>query len=180
MQAPHGDHDSSNEKNRKLIEIHSTARVSPLADIEPSIRGTRVVVGPHSIIDSFVKVKPVGGTGDVIIGKRSFINSGCVLYSGNGIRIGDGVLIAANCTLAAVNHAFDALDIPIIDQRFQPSRGGIVIENNVWIGANSVLLDGAVIRSGVVVAAGSLVRGELLSGGLYGGNPASLIRQRGR
>ena len=37
------------------IEVDPTAEVSPLADIEPSVRGTRIVIGPDSVIDSFVK-----------------------------------------------------------------------------------------------------------------------------
>jgi hypothetical protein len=62
-----------------MIEIDKTAQVSPLADIEDSVRGSRIAVGPHSIIDSFVKVKPAGGSGNLIIGSYSIINSGCVL-----------------------------------------------------------------------------------------------------
>ena len=41
-----------------MIEIHPSAQVSRLADLEDSVRGTRIVVGAHSVIDSFVKVKP--------------------------------------------------------------------------------------------------------------------------
>src|ERR1700761_3109454 len=130
------------------IEIHSDARVSPLADIEDSVRGTRIVVGKHSVIDSFVKIKPAGGSGDVVIGERVHINSGCVLYSGNGITIGNNVLIAAACVLAPVNHAFAERSRLILQQGFQPSKGGIVIEDDVWIGAGCVVLDGATIRRG--------------------------------
>lgn len=85
---------------------HATAYVSTLADIEISVRGTSVVIGKESVIDSFVKIKPVGGSGNVFIGNNVYINSGCVLYSGNGIRIGNNVSVAANCTFAPVNHAF--------------------------------------------------------------------------
>ncbi|MDN5928747.1 MAG: acyltransferase [Hyphomicrobiales bacterium] len=160
------------------VIVHPDARVSALAEIEPSARGSRIELQAGVVIDSFVKIKPVGGVGDVVIGENSYINSGCVLYSGNGIRIGRDVLIAANCTLAATNHAFDRSDLPIRLQGFQPSRGGIVIEDNVWIGANSVLLDGTVVETGCVVAAGSVLRGRLKAGHLYGGTPARLIRRR--
>jgi acetyltransferase-like isoleucine patch superfamily enzyme len=159
-----------------MIEIHATARVSPMCDIEDSVRGTRIVVGAHSVIDSFVKIKPAGGVGDVLIGEHSTINSGCVLYSGHGIRIGDHVAIAANTTLAPVNHAFDDRARRIDEQGFLPSRGGIVIEDDVWIGANCVLLDGAVLRRGCVIGAGSLVRGEVAPYTVHAGNP---LVQRG-
>ena len=74
-----------------MIVIHPDARVSALADIEDSVRGTRIEVGARSVIDSFVKIKPAGGNGDLVIGERTVINSGCVLYTGQGLRIGNDV-----------------------------------------------------------------------------------------
>ena len=161
-----------------MIEIHPTAFVSPLADIEDSVKGSRIVVGPGSYIDAFVKVKAAGGTGDIVIGEKSFINSGCVLYIGNGIRIGNNVSIAANCVLAPTNHEFTDRNKLHQEQGFRPSRGGIVIEDDVWIGAQSTILDGAVLSHGVVVGAQSLVRGKLESFGVYAGNPTVKISER--
>lgn len=161
-----------------MIEIHPTAFVSPLADIEDSVKGSRIVVGPGSYIDAFVKVKAAGGTGDIVIGEKSFINSGCVLYIGNGIRIGNNVSIAANCVLAPTNHEFADRSRLHQEQGFRPSRGGIVIEDDVWIGAQSTILDGAILSLGVVVGAQSLVRGKLESFGVYAGNPIVKISER--
>jgi acetyltransferase-like isoleucine patch superfamily enzyme len=154
------------------------ACISHLADIEQSTRGTRIVVESGTRIDSFVKVKCAGGTGDVHIGRNSHINSGSVIYTGNGITIGDDVLIAANCTLAPVNHEFRQRDKLIVEQRFRPTKGGIVIEDDVWLGAGTVVLDGAHIGRGAVVAACSLVRGRLEPYGIYAGNPLRKIGER--
>lgn len=154
-----------------MIDIHPDAKISALADIEDSVRGTRITVGAYSMIDSFVKIKPAGGSGDVVIGTHTYINSGCVLYTGNGITIGNHVAIAANCTLAPVNHAYRERSKLISEQGFLPSKGGIIIEDDVWIGANCVILDGAILRRGVVVAAGTIVRGELEAYGIYAGSP---------
>ncbi len=161
-----------------MIEIDTTARVSPLADIEDSTRGTRIVIGPRVQIDAFVKVKPAGGSGDVVIGADCYINSGCVFYTGNGIRLGEGVLIAANCTFAPTNHAVTRRDIPIRKQGFTASRGGIDVGDDVWIGANCVVLDGAVLGAGCVVAAGSVVRGVLEPYKIYAGSPLKVIGER--
>ena len=158
-----------------MIEIDPSAVVSRLCDIEDSVRGTRIVVGAHSVLDSFVKIKPAGGRGDLVIGHHSVINSGCVLYTGHGIRIGNHVAIAANTTLAPVNHAFADRSRLISEQGFLPSKGGIVIEDDVWIGANCVLLDGALLRRGCVIGAGSLVRGEVEAYSVQAGNP--LVRR---
>lgn len=155
-----------------MIQLDPTAKISPLADLEDSQRGTRLIIGAGVIIDAFVKIKPAGGVGDVIIGAGSVINSGCVLYSGNGIIIGQQVAIAANCTLAPVNHAYQDRTRPIMQQGFLPSRGGIVIEDDVWIGANCVLLDGAILRQGCVIGAGSIVRGEVPAYAIAHGQPA--------
>ena len=160
------------------VEIHPTATVSPLADIEPSVRGSRIVIGADSVVDSFVKFKPAGGHGDVEIGERVTINANTTLYTGNGIRIGNDVAIASNCVFAPTNHEYVSADRLIREQGFKPSRGGIVIEDDVWIGAGCVLLDGAVIRRGAVVGAMSLVSGEVEGYTVQVGNPLRLVGRR--
>ncbi len=161
-----------------MLVADMTARISKLADIDESTRGTRIFVGAHSVIDSFVRIKCTGGTEDVVIGEHCYMNSGTVLYSGNGIRMGHHVLVAANCTFAPVNHACRERNRLIIEQRFLPSKGGIVIEDDVWIGAGCVILDGAILRRGSVVGACALVRGELDAYGIYAGNPLKKIGER--
>lgn len=160
------------------ILIDPTARVSPLADIEDSLRGTLITVGAHSVIDSFVKIKPAGGSGNIVIGKHSTINSGCVIYTGNGVQIGDSVAIAANCVLAPVNHEFRSAAMLIRAQGFMPGKGGIIIEDDVWIGGGCTLLDGAILRRGCVIGAMSLVRGEVPAYSIQVGNPMRLLGWR--
>ena len=127
------------------------------------------------MIDSFVKIKFAGGKGDIAIGNSVYLNSGCVIYSGNGVEIGSNVLIAANCVIAATDHRFTDTTLPIRKQGFT-NKGGIKIRNNVWIGANSTILDGSVIGEGAVISAGSVVRGNVDPYSLYGGVPAVKIR----
>jgi len=161
-----------------VIEIHPEARISPLADIEDSVKGTRIVVGARTVIDSFVKIKPAGGVGNVVIGPDCVINSGCVLYTGNGITIGNSVAIAANCTLAATNHEYKRRDVPIRAQGFRQSKGGIVIGDDVWIGANCVLLDGASLGKGCVIGAGSVIRTHVEPYSIVAGTPPVLLGLR--
>jgi virginiamycin A acetyltransferase len=162
-----------------MLLIAPTARVSRFADIEDSRRGSRIVIEDDVVIDAFVKIKPAGGSGDLVIGRGSVINSGCVLYTGNGIRIGRNVLVAANCTFAPTNHEFTDPDRPIREQGFQPSRGGICIGDDVWIGANTVLVDGVQVGSGSVIGAASLVRGTLPEFCIAFGVPAEVRGRRG-
>ncbi len=159
--------------------IDQSARVSSLADIEPSVQGTRFVVGPRTVIDSFVKFKPAGGSGEILIGSDCHLNSGCVLYSGNGITIGNSVSIAANCVFAPVDHEYADPERLIQEQGFRPSKGGIVIDDDVWLGAGCVVLDGARIGRGAVVGAMTLVRGEVPPYAVVAGNPMTVRGHRG-
>jgi len=160
--------------------IAATARISPLCDLEDSVKGSRLVIGEHVMIDAFVKVVFSGGLGDVIIGDWCYVNSGCVLYSGNGITMGRDVLLAANCVLAPTDHEYGDREVPVRLQGFRPSRGGITIEDDVWVGAGSVLLDGTILRRGAVVAAGSVVRGEVPPFTIVAGNRAVPVGVRGQ
>ena len=157
-----------------MIIIDETAAVSAMADIEDSLRGSSLSVGAKSVIDSFVKIKFAGGVGNITIGSSVYINSGCVLYSGNGILIGDNVSIAASVVFAPVNHQYRDKNTLIQQQGFCASKGGILIEDDVWIGAGCVILDGAKVRRGAVIGAMSLVRGEVEAFSVQSGNPLSL------
>jgi virginiamycin A acetyltransferase len=160
------------------LDIHPSASISPLCDIERSVRGTLIRIGADSVIDSFVKVKPAGGSRDLVIGERVVVNSGCVFYTGNGIRIGNDVAVAANCVFAPVNHEFRDRNRLIREQGFQASRGGIVIEDDVWIGASCVILDGTVLEKGCVVGAGSVVRGRVAAYTIVAGSPPRVLGER--
>lgn len=161
------------------LEIHPTAYLSPDARIHPSERGTRIAIGAHTHIYDYVVIRAVGGTGDVIIGAHCYINAHCTLYSGAGIRFGDYVLVGPGCSIVPANHSYERTDIEIRKQGFLPSKGGVVVENDVWIGAQCVLLDGTYIESGAVIAAGSVVSGRIGARAVWGGNPCRFIRARG-
>lgn len=158
--------------------IHPTVKVGPLTSIEVSSRGTNTIIGQNSVIDDFVKIKHVGGKGNVEIGEYVYINSGTVIYSGNGVKIGNNVLIGPSCNIVPANHKFNERNILIRLQGFQPSKRGILIEDDVWLGANVTILDGSIIRKGCVIAANSLINGETEEYGIYAGNPAVKIKSR--
>ena len=162
-----------------MLKISPGARISTMADIEDSVRGSVIDIEEGVTIDSFVKIKPAGGTGDVLIGAGTTINSGVAIYSGNGVSIGKRCAIAANCTFAPVNHEYNSTDKPITEQGFRPSRGGVIVEDDVWIGANAVLLDGTILRKGCIVGAGTVVRSEIPANAICVGIPARVISYRG-
>lgn len=75
-----------------MLIISEQAKISKLADIEDSVRGSKIIIERDVVIESFVKIKPIGGIGDVVIGENSRINSGVVIFSGNGVQVGKNVL----------------------------------------------------------------------------------------
>lgn len=160
------------------LTIHPTAFISNNASIQPSKRSSQIIIGAHTQIYEFVVIKAVGGNGDIVMGEHCYINPHTTLYSGNGIQMGNYVLIAPGCVLAPTNHSYLSRTLPIRHQGFLPSKGGIVIEDDVWIGANSTILDGALIGRGAVIAAGSVVKGEVGAFQIWGGVPAKFIRER--
>jgi acetyltransferase-like isoleucine patch superfamily enzyme len=166
------------EYANNALQIDPGAVISPDARIFPSTRGTLIRIGSGTHVMEYAVIRAVGGTGDVLIGENCRINPHCVLYSGSGIRIGNYVAIAPGTAIVPANHAFPRRDIPIAHQGFMPSRGGVVVEDDVWIGANCVLTDGARIGRGAVVAAGSVVTGEVSAFSIWGGTPARFIKER--
>jgi acetyltransferase-like isoleucine patch superfamily enzyme len=160
------------------LSIDPTAYVSPDARIHPSTRGTKIRIGAHCQIYDFVVIRAVGGSGDVSIGEHCYINPHCTLYSGNGIKLGNYVLLAPHVCVVPSNHAYARRDVEIRHQGFTPSKGGVEIGDDVWIGANTTILDGAKIGKGAIVAAGSVVSGEIPPYQIWGGVPAVYIKNR--
>ena len=160
------------------LQIERTAFISPDARIHPSVRGSKIIIGAHTQIYDFVVIRAVGGSGDIVMGEHCYINPHSVLYSGNGITMGNYVLIAPHVSIVPTNHATSRCDIEIRKQGFMPSRGGVIIEDDVWIGAHATILDGAYIERGAVIAAGSVVGGRVEAYSVWGGAPAVKIKSR--
>ncbi|MBI59944.1 galactoside O-acetyltransferase [bacterium] len=110
------------------------------------------------------------------MGNNSSIGAYSYIGCSGKVQIGNQVLIGPNVSIIAENHIFDSLDIPIQNQGV--SNKGIVIEDNVWIGTKSVILDGVKIGYGSIVAAGSVVTKNIPSNVIVAGTPAKIIRQR--
>lgn len=158
--------------------FHDSAKISQLSSIEISSKGTHTYIGENSHVDDFVKIKHVGGAGDIRIGDNVYINSGCVFYSGNGIIIANNVLIGPNCNFTPVNHNFEIKDQLIREQGFMATKGGIIIEEDVWIGAGVTILDGSIIRKGCIIGANSLVNGDTAPLSIYFGIPIKFHKKR--
>lgn len=118
-----------------------------------------------------------GKTGPVTISNKTDIGCNTILTSGGGIFIGSSVLIAANCYIGGGRYLTNRTDIPMMEQGVY-TKGPVVIENDVWLGAGAVVLDGVHIGKGCIVGAGAVVTKNLPDYSVAVGVPAQIIRQR--
>lgn len=109
------------------------------------------------------------------IGANSLIGELNVLRGQGGITIGDRVYTAPMVQMLAVNHVFDDPTRPMVEQGI--TAEGIVIEDDVWIGAGAIITDGVRICKGAVVAAGAVVTEDVAPYTVVGGTPARLLRR---
>lgn len=86
-------------------------------------------------------------------------------------------MIAPNCMLAGGNHNFDDISKPMREQG--DNSKGIIIEDDVWVGANCIILDGVCIRRGSIIGAGSVVTKNIEKFSIAVGNPCKVIKKRG-
>jgi len=126
-------------------------------------------------IQDYVIIRTFENT--VVIGEYSQINPYTIIYGGSGVHIGRNVMIAPHCVLAAGNHDYRQLEKPM-RHAGSLSRGPIIIEDGVWIGANSTITDGVTIGRDAVIGANSLVTKDVGAYEIWGGVPAKIIGNR--
>lgn len=128
-------------------------------------------LGRHSIIESYSCIN--NAVGDVIIGNHTRIGIHNTIIG--PVTIGSHVNLAQGITITALNHNF-ANTSTRIDQQ-GTSTNSIVIGDDVWIGANAVVLPGVTIGKHVVVAAGAVVTKNVPDYCVVGGVPAKIIKK---
>lgn len=159
---------------RRGITFGSHLQVAPRASFitQP---GDRISIGDRCRIGQGAIIATQGGW--VEIGDQCTIQPYAILYGHGGLRIGDYVRIAAHTVLIPADHRFEDLDRPIAEQG--ETRQGIVVEDDVWIGANVTILDGCTVGSGAVIAAGAVVTRSVPPRAVVAGCPARVMRWRG-
>ncbi len=109
------------------------------------------------------------------IGKNSLIGEYSLIRGQGGVEIGDRVYTSPFTQIIAVNHIFDDPQRPFTEQGI--TAEGIVIEDDVWLGASAVITDGVRIGKGAIVAAGAVVTKDVPPHTVVGGVPARVIKE---
>lgn len=118
----------------------------------------------------------VRGYGRLSIGDRSSINSGVIFGLTCDLTLGRNVLVADNVSFRTADHEFDDVARPMVEQGER--RGSIVVEDDVWIGANVTVLRGVRIGRGAIVGANAVVTRDVPAYAIVGGVPAKPIGSR--
>lgn len=108
------------------------------------------------------------------VGNNSELGSGCLIQS--NVSIGNDVIMGPDVKIYSRNHKFDSLDQPIRLQRKNYYK--TKIGNDVWIGANVLILAGVEVGDHAILAGGSVVNKNVPDYAIVGGNPAKVIKYR--
>lgn len=171
---------------RRVQILHSgKLRVGRSVTLEDDVRIDAlsldgVCLGSNVSISKFTVIEVTGVVSDLgvgfVIGDNSNLGDYSFVGAAGGVRIGQNVLIGQRVSFHSEDHVFDRVDVPIKAQGVR--RRGIVVEDDCWLGAGVIVLDGVTIGQGSVVAAGSVVTHDVSPWSVVGGAPARLIRRR--
>lgn len=108
------------------------------------------------------------------IGRDSLVGEYSVIRGQGGVVIGDRVYTSPFTQIIAVNHVFSDPERPFVEQGI--TAEGIVIEDDVWLGAGAIIMDGVRVGKGAVVAAGAVVTQDVPAHTVVAGVPAKQIK----
>lgn len=138
----------------------------------------KVAIDEHCVIEHGVYFKHADAYSkgkSIIIGKNVFIGTGTEFNIKHNISIGNDCLIASGCRF--VDHDHGITEGTLIRVQKCPGKE-IVIAEDVWVGANSIILKGVVIGKGAVIAGGAVVNKSVPPNEIWGGVPARKIGKR--
>lgn len=184
-----------------LSRLHKNGFISPRAQISHNHfqHGTNIYIDDNVLIYEDNFAEPAEGGGHITFGDKVHLHRDTIIQTGHGgsltvgnhthiqprcqinaylssINIGSKVEIAPNCAFYSYNHGVKA-DEHIANQPIS-TKGGINIDDDVWIGFGVIILDGVSIGKGAVIAAGSVVTKSIPKNAIAGGSPARVIKMR--
>ena len=133
----------------------------------------RVTLGDRVI---FRRGVVVGGSGQLVVGSGTVINEQVIIAATELVTIGSDCMLASRVYILDVDHVYENREIPIAKQGYKSKP--VIIGDDVWIGAQAVVLKGVKIGTGAIIAANSVVTSDVAPYTIVGGAPAKLIKVR--
>lgn len=165
-----------------LFFYYAVARYLPDSPLPGSIIGMkvrRILAGKifkYIGADTKVHSNVYFGSGiNVELGDCSSLNHGA--WISNDTIIGADVMMGPYVMILSGSHNFDRLDIPMREQG-APARRAVIIQDDVWVGAKSIILPGVTIGAHSIIGAGSVVTKDVPEYAIVGGSPAKFIKSR--
>ncbi len=131
----------------------------------------KCTIGKFLMIDGPVYIKALNKS-KIVIGENCFFNHNCCITSMNSINIGNDCMFANNVTI--IDHDHSIFDNKISKNEYVTDK--ITIGDNVWCGANVVILKGVKIGNNSIIAAGAIVNNNIPDNEIWGGIPAKKIK----
>lgn len=158
------------------IKIGKNCLIGDNCLLDAKGEGGGIYIGDNVQIARNTLLRSKGGF--IEIGNNTSVSSFCHISSvATRVKIGESVLIASYCyIIGGGGHGFERLDVPIKEQA--KFGKGIVIEDDVWLGAGVYVIDGNNIRTGSIVGAGSVVTKDIPKYSIAAGVPAKVIKKR--
>ena len=139
-------------------------------------------IGKKSVISRYSLISICDGPNAIFsylnIGDNTYIGEfNNIRAAGGYIEIGNNCLISQHISIVASGHNYDKKSL-ISKQGWNTNKRNVIIKDDVWIGANSVILPGCIIETGAVIGAGSIVTKNVPPYAIVAGNPAKIIKYR--
>ena len=135
----------------------------------------QIQIASEAVIKRGAHLCPCNTNASISIGQRTTIGYNTFIFASERIEIGDDCLVAPFVYLVDSDHSI-ARDTKI---NLQSNRkAAITVGNDVWIGVGAKILRGSTVGDGAVIAAGSVVRGDVPAYSIWGGAPAKAIGER--
>jgi len=130
----------------------------------------KIKIGNHSLIEKNSTINNM--VGDIIIGDRCLIGLSNTIIG--PVKFGNDVTTAQQITISGLNHNFEDISTPINRQGVNTKQ--VTLEDDIWIGANCVILQGVTIGKHSIVGAGSIVTHSIPAYSVAVGNPAKIVK----
>jgi acetyltransferase-like isoleucine patch superfamily enzyme len=158
----------------RSISVHPSTWIAHRARLSDR-GGGAISIGKNCEIHPYARMLTYGG--EIREGDDGSLNPFAIIYGYGGVHIGCGVRIAAHTVIVSANHVVSRAGEPF--HQSGVTGRGVRVEDNVWIGASAVILDGVTIGRNSIVAAGSVVTRPVPAHSTVAGVPARVIATRG-
>jgi len=146
-----------------------------MGDIEFLFRGNgKIIIGNGVKLDSNIRLLSANDS-TLVIKANTNIGKSTVINAGANISIGENVLISGNCYIQSSSHSIKKNNLIKLQKH---EHDAIQIGNDVWIGANSIVLKGVQMSNGTVLGANSLLNKDTKEYEIWAGSPAKKINFR--